>query len=95
MASLDSDPLVAAQHPVYEKVCDLKRGAFGFLQLARRRDNGKAVAIKFIERGGQVGLEEQQHYLCGAVRRGRAFVLLHLPRSWGGYSWLDRRSARM
>ena len=33
---------------------DLGRGGFGFVQLAKRRDNNKEFAIKFIERGGNV-----------------------------------------
>mmetsp|Transcript_32449 Transcript_32449/g.58064 ORF Transcript_32449/g.58064 Transcript_32449/m.58064 type:complete len:345 (-) Transcript_32449:136-1170(-) len=48
------DPLLQPPHPRYEKIRDLNRGSFGFVQLARAMDTGKEVAIKFIDRGSQV-----------------------------------------
>ena len=37
----------------YEKIKDLNAGAFGFVQLARDKETGEKVAIKFMERGAQ------------------------------------------
>uniref|UniRef100_A0A061SGC3 Sulfur stress regulator n=1 Tax=Tetraselmis sp. GSL018 TaxID=582737 RepID=A0A061SGC3_9CHLO len=52
MASPEDDPL--ENHPKYEKIRNLNRGSFGFVQLARRRDTRKELAIKFIERGDKI-----------------------------------------
>jgi serine/threonine protein kinase len=38
------------------QVRDINRGSFGFVQLAKRRDTGKQVAIKFIARGDKVSV---------------------------------------
>ena len=46
---IGKDPL--SGHSKYEKVKDLSAGAFGFVQLARNKNNGSLVAIKFLERG--------------------------------------------
>jgi serine/threonine-protein kinase SRK2 len=40
-----------ANHPKYEKVRDLDKGAFGWVQHARNRQTGEEVAVKFIELG--------------------------------------------
>uniref|UniRef100_A0A7S1SVZ9 Protein kinase domain-containing protein n=1 Tax=Tetraselmis chuii TaxID=63592 RepID=A0A7S1SVZ9_9CHLO len=48
------EPLLVPPHPRYEKVRDINRGSFGFVQLAKRRDTGKQVAIKFIARGDKI-----------------------------------------
>ena len=38
----------------YEKIKDLNAGAFGFVQLAREKETGERVAIKFMERGHKI-----------------------------------------
>ena len=38
----------------YEKVKDLNAGAFGFVQLAKEKETGERVAIKFMERGHKI-----------------------------------------
>ena len=38
----------------YEKIKDLNAGAFGFVQLARDKETGEKVAIKFMERGHKI-----------------------------------------
>jgi len=48
------EPLADPPHPRYEKVKDVNRGSFGFVQLAKRKDTGKQVAIKFISRGDKI-----------------------------------------
>lgn len=47
--SLQIEPL--ANHPKYEKIRDLDKGAFGWVQHARNRQTGEEVAVKFIELG--------------------------------------------
>jgi len=55
MSNHNENPLEQpTPHPKYNKVKDLNRGSFGFVQLARRRPQGKEFAIKFIERGDKV-----------------------------------------
>eukprot|EP00877_Chromochloris_zofingiensis_P012447 jgi/Chrzof1/7456/Cz02g24200.t1 len=41
-------------HPRYEKIRDLNSGTFGFVQLARDKQTGELIAVKFIERGDKV-----------------------------------------
>uniref|UniRef100_A0A7S0WYC6 Protein kinase domain-containing protein n=1 Tax=Chlamydomonas leiostraca TaxID=1034604 RepID=A0A7S0WYC6_9CHLO len=43
-----------ANNPKYERIQDLSSGSFGFVQLARNKQTGEQVAIKFIERGDRV-----------------------------------------
>lgn len=38
----------------YEKIKDLNAGAFGFVYLARDKESGEKVAIKFMERGHKI-----------------------------------------
>ena len=38
----------------YEKIKDLNAGAFGFVQLAKEKETGERVAIKFMERGHKI-----------------------------------------
>lgn len=40
-----------ASHPKYEKIKDLDKGAFGWVQHARNRQTGEEVAVKFITLG--------------------------------------------
>lgn len=42
-----------ANHPKYEKIRDLDKGAFGWVQHARNRLTGEEVAVKFIELGAR------------------------------------------
>jgi serine/threonine-protein kinase SRK2 len=46
------EPLL--DHPRYEKIRDLNSGTFGFVQLARDKQTGELIAVKFIERGDKV-----------------------------------------
>ncbi|PSC72848.1 sulfur stress regulator [Micractinium conductrix] len=49
MDNLSIEPL--AGHPKYEKIRDLDKGAFGWVQHARNQQTGEEVAVKFIELG--------------------------------------------
>ncbi|KAK9808869.1 hypothetical protein WJX72_005481 [[Myrmecia] bisecta] len=55
-------------HPRYVKIRDLNEGTFGFVQLARDKQMGQEVAIKFLERGAGISRsvlrEILNHRLC-------------------------------
>ncbi|KAK9829253.1 hypothetical protein WJX72_004786 [[Myrmecia] bisecta] len=46
------EPLLT--HPRYQKIRDLNKGTFGFVQLAMDRETGEQLAIKLIERGEKI-----------------------------------------
>lgn len=51
-AQAKRDPLQGNKK--YEKIRDLNAGAFGFVHLARDKETGEKVAIKFMERGHKI-----------------------------------------
>ncbi|KAK9810565.1 hypothetical protein WJX73_001103 [Symbiochloris irregularis] len=50
----DAQKMPLQNHPKYEWIRDLNAGTYGFVQLAREKQTGQEVAIKFLERGDKI-----------------------------------------
>ena len=63
-------------HCCRSQIRDLNRGSFGFVQLAKRKDieQGKELAIKFIERGDQVRTRRRRLSLPESAMRSISLV---------------------
>lgn len=71
-------------HAVMMQIRDLNSGTFGFVQLARDKQTGELIAVKFIERGDKVSIQTLQmlsKLVCCAPSPCRE------PRTFGKPEW--------